>query len=228
MNGQSNLFEQTISEDSGNAISSPGSEAGATPCDSLAGPTIAKSGLEAVPVSRGARRGKALVKPIPAIFGRRGFGSSESAALASSLVSRLRARMVVHGSTGQPSTWKAQVTPSGRLIYQRAASERLMSAIGFGLWPTPTRDDAAGRRLGNPYHTKNGTWRHRNRAGGQSLARLAQVCNHLGRPDLGRSVAFRLQLMGFPMSWRDAMPPGTPSSRRSRKPSSKRIAKRED
>ncbi len=224
MNGQLSMFGPTISEDSISVTSSLASVDGVSPFDSPAGTTIGKSGPAVALVSRGARRGAALAPTIPAIFGRRGFGSSRSSDLALSLVSRLRARMVVHGSTGQPATWKPLTTPSGRLIYQRAASERVMFGADSGLWPTPVRDDAAGRILGNPHLTGNGTWRHRNRAGGQSCARLAQVCNHLGRPDLATSVAFRLQLMGYPMSWLDAMPSVTPSFQRSARPSLKPIS----
>jgi len=169
------------------AISLPGLADGATPCDLLAGETAEPVGQEVVPVSHSRQRGAAMRPPIRAIFGLRGSASLRSSALQSSLVSRLRARMAGRGSISFATTWKRVATPSGRLIYRLAASALTTSDSGSGSWPTPTLDDSAGRQLGNPHLTRFGTWRHRNRKGSQSLARLAQVCNHLGRPDLAAS-----------------------------------------
>ncbi len=227
-NDPSRKSQPTMFEDLPSAISSRALVDGVSRCDSPAGLKTVQSGPEVAPVSRGVRRGAALAAMIPAIFGRRGSSSSRSSDLQRSLENRLRARTDAHFSTGPTPIWRTQTTPSGRRIFQRAASERLISAIGYGLWPTPTRDDAAGRILGKPHKTANGTWRHRNRKGGQSLARLAQVCNHLGRPDLARSSRFRGWLMGFPIEWQSATPTATPSSRKSPQPSSKPISTPEE
>ena len=90
------------------------------------------------------------------------------------------------------------------------------------LWPTPSASDC-GRTAINPILTSNGTIRHRNKAGGQSYARLDAVaamfptptarcsqfpCQHgKGGPDLATSVGGQLNpmwvewLMGLPLGW---------------------------
>ena len=92
------------------------------------------------------------------------------------------------------------------------------------LWPTPSATDC-GRTAINPIITSNGTIRHKNKAGGQSYARLDAVaalfptptarcsqspCEHgEGSPDLATSVGGQLNptwvewLMGFPIGWTD-------------------------
>lgn len=99
------------------------------------------------------------------------------------------------------------------------------------LWPTPTASDC-GRTAINPILTSNGTIRHRNKAGGQSYARLDAVasmfptptarcaqspCEHgEGGPDLATSVGGQLNptwvewLMGYPIGWTDLSVSETP------------------
>ncbi|SET71554.1 hypothetical protein SAMN05443270_1091 [Lacrimispora sphenoides] len=50
------------------------------------------------------------------------------------------------------------------------------------MWPTPTATDSVARKPGNPIMTKNGTVRHKNKAGGQSLMRLSQVVKLYATP----------------------------------------------
>lgn len=223
MNGQLKMFDPTTYEDSSSVTSSPASGDGPTRSGSPDGPMIDTSGPAVARVSRGVRRGAGLAPTIRATFGRRGSSSSRSASLQVSLESKLKVLMDERGSTEFTFSWRKQDTPSGRQISRLVASARLTSAEGFGLWPTPSLDDAAGRQLGNPILTRNHTWRHRNRAGGQSRTRIAEVCNHLGRADLAGSGRFRGWLMGFPPAWKNATPTAMPSSRKSRKSSSKRI-----
>ena len=142
--GQLPMFHPTTYEGSTSAISSPGSEGGPMRSSSLAGPTIEKSGPGAVPVSPSRARGAAMAPPIRAIFGRRGFGSSASAVLGASLVSRLRARTASPGSIVFRLTWKTRHTPSGRSIAALRASARLTDGSGFGSWPTPLQSDTNG------------------------------------------------------------------------------------
>lgn len=71
-----------------------------------------------------------------ATYGRNGFGSSASAGLTSSLVSSLMRRS--SGSILYRVTWKASVTPSGRLIFRLRASEARTSVNASGSWPPPT------------------------------------------------------------------------------------------
>ena len=211
------LFDQTTCEGSPNAISSPASADGVTPSDSPAGPMTAKSGREAVPVSRGAWREKAMAPTIRAIFGQRGFGSSMSAALASSLASRLRVRLDGRGSTAFRFRWKELVTPSGRLIYQRRASAHHRTARGYGSWQTPTTRDGKGQ-------SGKGNRLKRSKNGVLHVANLCDQIVDLGRQDLVRSTMFRCWLMGFPASWEAARATGMPSSRKSRRSSSAPIS----
>ena len=144
IHGQSNLFSPTTCEGSCSAISSPASAGGATPCDSPAGLTTEPCGPEAAPVSRSRVRGKVLGATMPAIFGRRGFGSSESAALSSSLVSRLKARLPTAGSTLFSMIWKEKTTPRHRSVFLLRASARSTAGRECGSWPTPVVNDTSG------------------------------------------------------------------------------------
>ena len=63
--------------------------------------------------------------------------SSESVALASSLVNRLRATTASRGSTLFTLTWKQRATPSGLLISALRASAHRIADNGCGSWPTP-------------------------------------------------------------------------------------------
>lgn len=129
------------------ATSSPASGDGPTRSSSPAGPQTDLFGQALVPASRSAAPAKAKASTIPVISGRRGFGSSASAALQSSLESRLRARLASRGSTMFRLIWRAKVTPSGRRIFQRRALALRTSDSGFSSWPTP---EAGGFNLRDP------------------------------------------------------------------------------
>lgn len=83
-----------------------------------------------------------MAPPIRATFGQRGFSSSESAALTSSLVSNLRARMDSPGSILFTLTWKVRTTPSGRSIFALRASRRRTSDSDCTSWPTARAEDS--------------------------------------------------------------------------------------
>lgn len=74
-----------------------------------------------------------------AIYGLTGFRSLSSAALQSSLESRLRAATASDGSILYKLTWKQRATPSGRQICALRASGARTSASDFTLlgWPSP-------------------------------------------------------------------------------------------
>ena len=76
--------------------------------------------------------------------GPRGSSSSSSAALQSSLASKLRALTEGAGSTLFSLTWKDAATPSGRPICRLAASVRRTSDSVCISWPSPTVNDAKG------------------------------------------------------------------------------------
>jgi hypothetical protein len=111
--------------------------AGRTLLTLLASLGTAKSGRGVAPASRSRVPAPKLAAPIPAIFGRRGIASSVSAALQSSLVSRLKARLDTGGSTVFAMTWKETVTPSGRSVSLLRASARSIADSESGSWPTP-------------------------------------------------------------------------------------------
>ena len=101
---------------------SPASASGPTPSDSPAGPTTGPSGPEAAPASPSAPPESGEGSMTNATSGPPGSISSASAALQSSLESRLRLATALRGSTLYTLTWKQRVTPSGRSISALRAS----------------------------------------------------------------------------------------------------------
>ena len=83
-------------------------------------------------------------------------------------------------STQYEVTWTLKATPQHRFSFLLRYSARRTSDTGclsWGYWPTPSASDTAERQIdaANIIHTKNGTLRHRNRAGGQTQIRLSQA-----------------------------------------------------
>jgi hypothetical protein len=130
-------------------ISSPVSVSGVTLCDLPVGPTTGLYGLAPVPANLSARQAQAQGLLMSGTSGPPGTTSSASAALQSSLGSRLQARMPYDGLTLFKLTWKERVTPSGRLICALRASVRRTSDSDCSSWPTP-RSVETGRTTGNP------------------------------------------------------------------------------
>lgn len=124
-------------KDSHSAIFSPGSASGLTPCGAPDGLTVAPSGQVPAPVSHSASQENAGDSMTPATCGPHGFTLYRSAALTSSLVSRLQARTASHGSTLYNLTWKRRNTPSQLSIFALRASVRRISDSAFSGWPTP-------------------------------------------------------------------------------------------
>lgn len=137
------------SPDSPNAISSQASGSGPTPSAEPDGPTTAPSGPVAAHASLSARQAKAAGLLTSGTYGPPSIGSLSSADHLSSLVSRLRARTDLLGSTLFKLTWKDRVTPAGRSISALRASARRTSGSGFIGWPTP-RSTESGHSTGNP------------------------------------------------------------------------------
>ena len=104
--------------------------------------------------------------------GRTGTISSASAALQSSLASRLQARTASAGSTLYTLTWKQRATPSGLLICALRASARRTSDSASGLlgWPTPKATDGP---KGN--RSAEGAWREYLRGGQMDVPLAAQM-----------------------------------------------------
>jgi hypothetical protein len=131
----------TISQDTPSATSSRGSADGASPCDSPDGRTLDLFGREVAPASLSVQPERARRPMTSATCGLNGFLSSASAALQSSLESRLRRQLDGAGSTLFSLIWKRKATPAGRPYYQLAASARRTSGSEFGSWVSPTARD---------------------------------------------------------------------------------------
>jgi hypothetical protein len=127
-----------------NATSSQALASGPTPSGKPDGPTIVPSGPAPAHASLSARQAKERGLLTSGTCGQRGSGSSSSAALQSSLESRLRARTQSLGSTLYKMTWKPWVTPSGRSRFRLRASVRRISETGCIGWPSPRTSDTNG------------------------------------------------------------------------------------
>ncbi len=126
--------------------SSPASPGGAQPSDLPVCPTTPASGPDPVRVSRSPTPVASAASPTIATSGPSGSGSSASAALQSSLASRLRVELAGRGSILYSLTWKDVDTPAGRRICQLQASALRTGDSGCFSWPTPTvADGTAGR-----------------------------------------------------------------------------------
>lgn len=133
-----------ISQASHSATSSPASACGATRFVAPAGQMTDLFGLVPVRANLSARQAKALGLLTSGTCGQPGTTSSMSAALASSLASRLQAATASSGSTLFTLTWKPRATPSGRSISALRASVRRTSDNDCSSWGTPTTEEAGG------------------------------------------------------------------------------------
>jgi hypothetical protein len=160
MNDQLSMLPLMNSEASLSATSSQASGCGPTRCDPQAGTTTVLFGQEAARASLSARQVQEAGLMTSGTSGLTGTTSSASAALQSSLASRLQARTASVGSTLYTLTWKQRATPSGRQICALRASARRTSDSASGLlgWPTPQmRDFRSGGedRVENPDRSNN-------------------------------------------------------------------------
>lgn len=135
------MYVQLTFWDTPNAISSPASASGPTPCAAPAGPTIDRSGPDPARANLSARQAKAQGLLTSGTCGQPSITSSASAALQSSLENRLRAVTQILGSTLYTLTWKPWVTPSGRSRFRLRASVPRISVTVCTGWVTPTTRD---------------------------------------------------------------------------------------
>ena len=141
MNVQLSMFDLPTLSDTHNATSSPVSASGLTRSVGQDGRMTAQSGPVPAHASLSARQAKEQGLLTSGTFGRTSTGLLKTAALQSSLASRLRARTDLAGSTLCKLTWKERVTPAGRSIPALRASARRISDSGSTGWPTPTTRD---------------------------------------------------------------------------------------
>ncbi len=132
------------------AISSRASASGPMPFATPAGLTIDLFGPVPAPANLSPRQAKELRLMTSGTSGRPGTGSSRSAALQSSLASRLQARTQNLGSTLFRLTWKPWPLPSRRALSRLRAWVLRTSAIEPTSWPTPqARDHKGANSAGN-------------------------------------------------------------------------------
>ena len=148
MSGQLPMFDLETCGPIVSATSSPGSEAGHTPCVLPDGPMSSPHGAAHVPVSRSAPPAKEMVARTSGTYGRIGSISSASAGLQSSLARMLQRRLDGAGSMLFSATWRRKITPRGRQYWEHTASQRRTSASGFGSWPTTQGRDGMNSRSG--------------------------------------------------------------------------------
>ncbi len=135
--------------------SSPASPSGRTRSDSQGSATTPTSGPARARVSRSRRQDAAADSMTNATSGQCGSSSSASAALQSSLESRLRVLTASSGSTLYVLTWKTRATPLLRRICALRASALRTSDSDSSSWPTPQHRDAKGPP-GTPSRTRGG------------------------------------------------------------------------
>lgn len=141
------------------AISLPDLADGHTPSSSPAGQQLDLFGQPLCPASPSARPASKKARKTKGTSGPCSFGSSASAALQSSLASRLIQTMAIDGSPEYVMTWKRRATLSGAPICRLAArarrtSEAACSGLLFG-WATATASDSnetANRKPGSKHH----------------------------------------------------------------------------
>jgi hypothetical protein len=144
------MLDRTTFADTRSAISSPELASGHLRFDLSLGLTTDLFGLVPVRANLSARQARDLGLLTSGTSGRRGITSSVSAALQSSLASRLQARTSTLGSTLFSMTWKPWNTPAPRTLSRLRASVRRTSETVLSSWPTPTtRDHKDGSECAN-------------------------------------------------------------------------------
>lgn len=132
-----------ILEDLHNAISSQESEYGRVLSALRGGTTADQYGQDHALANLSPSLAELVGFLTSGTYGRTGTTSSESAALQSSLVSKLQAATALSGSTLFTLIWKERVTPAQRSIYALRASVLRTSDSDCTLWPTPIKQDAS-------------------------------------------------------------------------------------
>jgi len=138
------MLTQVILPDTCSATSSPVLVVGATPCALPDGPTTDLFGQAVAHASPSAPQAPKKAPLMIDTSGLSGSISSASAALESSLVSRLKQRLTTDGSILFNLIWKVKATPAGRQVYRLRASARRTLDNDCGSWPTTLTADGRG------------------------------------------------------------------------------------
>lgn len=194
------MYTQMTFMDLPNATSLPGSADGALRCDSLDGKMPSPLGQPRCHASHGASPGPCLESSMNGTFSPCSLISSASAALQSSLESRLKARMPSAGLTGCRMEWRRLVTPSGRHLCALRASRATKGSGCIGLLlPTPPASEV--RDWSRPSVLS------RCDKGGRVARRICRLSStaRIFQEPVGLSPFFALEMMGFPSAWQDAL-----------------------
>ena len=154
MNDQLKTCDRATSVDTPNATSLQASGSGHTPCETPDGATTAPSGLEVALASLSPRQAKEMGLLTSGTCGPLGITSSASASLTSSLVSKLKQRSAILGSTLFKLTWKEVATPLGRSVSLLRASVLRTSDNDCSSWPTPLTFDSSNNGTPRPLRYK--------------------------------------------------------------------------
>lgn len=131
---------------------SAGSAGGHSPYNSPDGPKNGPSTQGLHPVNRFRVPVDAEARKTNGTSGQNSTVSSASAALQSSLASKLAAKMDLNGSMEYRLTWKNSVMPSGRVICRLRASGRPTSGKECSGWPTPNTPSGGPNSKSTPTH----------------------------------------------------------------------------
>ena len=239
------MLTQVILPGTCSATFSPVLVVGATPCALPDGPTTDLFGRAVAHASPSAPQAPKKAPLMIDTSGLSGSISSASAALESSLVSRLKQRLTTDGSILFNLIWKVKATPAGRQVYRLRASARRTLDNDCGSWPTTLTADGRGsagvgkRELPNVVKWvgwpttstrdykggyRGGRMRN-NKISTDTLDVAAQLTS--GQTAIGSPAATENHgqlnpahsrwLMGLPPAWDACAPTATPSSRKSRK-----------
>ena len=141
MNEASSTYTLPTWPGSCSVTSSLASESGPTPSGVQDGAMTDQSGPAVAPANLSARQAKEQGLLMSGTYGQRSTISLHSDALVLSLVSRLKARTDVLGSTLFKLTWKVLTMPSGRSLCLLRASVRRTPGIDVSSWPSPCAQD---------------------------------------------------------------------------------------